>query len=182
MTFFCDRDQCLKNFLVCIYVCPKNDKINCETYTKRYNDIIEEPIPEYYLNKYGVPEFPLPSIIERKQKLLSKKEKEQEKSDKEFNKLQKRKEKEKKKAEKAKLKEEKKKIRELKKQTKMAVKRKQQISLTENKLIESPAIEMVLPKKRGRKPKNTSANIVIENTIEKKRRGRPKKVENNLFC
>jgi len=158
MYVFCDLKSARVPHVVCIFSCPTCDKIKCSTYTKNYERLQEEPIPDFYLEKYGVPLFPLPDSIVRKQKALSKKERETEKKVLELEKLNKKKIKDQKKAEKELLKTEKKKLREDKKTARMI---KKEIS------------------KRGRKAKLPEENVVKPTTDipgEKKKRGRPKKV------
>ena len=116
---YCQEINCQRDTLICIYNCKLATR--CEVYYKNYDRILEEPISDYYLDKYGQPDFPLPEAIAIKLKKEQQKEKQKAKIQNEKEKEAKRKEKDlirKKKEKEKKLKQEAKALKKLQKQAK----------------------------------------------------------------
>ena len=117
---WCPNAFCNRFKLFCIYKCP--EKVECGVYERKYEEFKKIEVPEYYIQKYGPPEFPIPNSIILKEKLHTKKEKEAAKKEKEAEKLNKKVARERKKQLKIQAKEEKQKVRELKKAEKLVPK------------------------------------------------------------
>jgi hypothetical protein len=77
---WCDMNDRLQTIIACLYRCTEKEK--CASYYKHYDMIIDMPIPEFYLAKYGTPEYPFPAALKRKQKLEAKEAKAEMKQDK----------------------------------------------------------------------------------------------------
>lgn len=90
---WCNRDDRYETIVVCLYRCP--DKINCPSYCKHYDEIVDYDVPEKYISKYGAPERPEPKILKRRRKTAAKEAKAQDKLNKAAAKEKKQKEKKK---------------------------------------------------------------------------------------
>lgn len=84
---WCDVKDREENIVVCLYRCP--DKAKCPAYYRHYDEILEMAILPKYIEKYGIPEYPVPKALIAKRKAMAKAAKEQEKADKEASKRKK---------------------------------------------------------------------------------------------
>jgi hypothetical protein len=74
---WCDRDERQATIVACLYRCP--DKAKCKIYAQRYDFILDMPIQEKYLLKYGLPEYVVPDAIAKREKREAKEAKAAEK-------------------------------------------------------------------------------------------------------
>jgi hypothetical protein len=151
---------------VCIYNCK--DKVKCEVYYKNYEAIMEEPIEEKYITKYGNPIFPVPNAIAEKARIAEKKERELAKLQLAATMEEKRRTKQKAKQDKENEKEEKRKIRAFNKEQKLKKKKrkrrtKEEILLANQIVVPTPVLvePVVGTKKRGRPAKKVEEKVEI---------------------
>ena len=70
MRIHCKLIECKRDTLYCVYKCP--DIANCSSYFEHYDDIKDQLVLDFYIEKYGIPVFPIPNMLIKKQKAAAK--------------------------------------------------------------------------------------------------------------
>lgn len=66
MIVYCpDRENACINALICAFSCPTSVKLKCSEYKKNYEKLKKLLIEQRYLDKYGLPSFPDPSVTRK---------------------------------------------------------------------------------------------------------------------
>lgn len=53
MNLYCNQDSCWKSYLVCLFKCTRYVKKRCSVYKEQVEEILSQPVPGYYIDKYG---------------------------------------------------------------------------------------------------------------------------------